>query len=317
MIVSRCKFFVNEEVKGVLILTLNMRHTLLFIFPATVLIVFLTVYGNTESNYTKSDESNYQPALRLIGHKLLLSAGDNKSRVLPIKNLSKTAFQIQFENPLSLEPDSIFSIISRTVKFASLPAHYTANVFDCSKNEIVYSFAMADIDSNSIVPCLGRTLPKDCYYININFSASAGTNKKYVVTGSLVLLMLLAWLAYFYYKRKKKVPISEGESTVPGKNEINIGKFIFYVDQRHLEIDGEKIELTDKETKLLHIFASAPNEIIDRQKLQKEVWENEGVIVTRSLDVFISKLRKKLEKDPNIKLVNIHNKGYKLELITT
>ena len=130
------------------------------------------------------------------------------------------------------------------------------------------------------------------------------------------MLTLLAYMAYFFYKRKKKVPISESESTVPDKNAINIGKFIFYVDQRHLEIDGERIELTDKETKLLHIFATTPNEIIDRQKLQKEVWENEGVIVTRSLDVFISKLRKKLEKDPNIKLVNVHGKGYKLELLT-
>ena len=316
MIVTRCKFFVNQQLKGVLILSLAMRQTLLFIFPATVLIIFLTVYGNTETNYTKAGESNYQPALRLIGHNLLLSAGDNKSRVLPIRKLSDKEFQIQFEHPLSLEPDSIFNIISRTVKFASLPAHYTANVFDCSKNEIVYSFAMADIGSNSIVPCLGRTLPKDCYYININFSTSAGTNKKFMLAGGLVLLMLLSYMAYFFYKRKKKVPISETGNPVSDKNAIPIGKFIFYIDRRHLEIDGERIELTDKETKLLHIFALAPNEIIDRQKLQKEVWENEGVIVTRSLDVFISKLRKKLEKDSNIKLVNAHGKGYKLELLT-
>ena len=294
-----------------------MRHKLLFIFPATVLIVFLTVYGSAENNYTKTEESNYQPALRLIGHKLLLSAGDNRSRVLPIKKLSDKEFQIQFENPLSLEPDSIFNIISRTVKFTSLPAHYTANVFDCPKNENVYSFAMSGVDSNNIVPCRGRTLPKNCYYINIDFSASHSPNKKYILIGGVLLLMLAGWLAYFYFKRKKNVVIPETDNIVPDTNAILFGKFIFYVDQRYLEIDGEKIELTDKETKLLHIFASAPNEIIDRQKLQKEVWENEGVIVTRSLDVFISKLRKKLEKDPNIKLVNIHNKGYKLELITT
>ena len=55
------------------------------------------------------------------------------------------------------------------------------------------------------------------------------------------------------------------------------------------------------------------NTIIYREQLQKDVWENEGVIVTRSLDVFISKLRKKLEKDPAIRIVNVHGKGYKLE----
>jgi DNA-binding response OmpR family regulator len=48
--------------------------------------------------------------------------------------------------------------------------------------------------------------------------------------------------------------------------------------------------------------------------LQKEIWEDEGIIVGRSLDVFISKLRKKLENDSAVKLVNIHGKGYKLEI---
>lgn len=314
MNVSRCKFFVNQDLKQVLTLTLTMRQKLLFIFPATVLIIFLTLYGSAENDYTKEEESKYEPAIRLIGHRLLLSARDTRSRVLPIKKLSKTEFQIEFENQLSLEPDSIFTIISKTREFASLPANYTANVFDCSKNEIVYSFAMFNIDSNNIVPCIGRTLPKNCYYINIKFLSSAAANKKYLLAGSLLLFTLLACLAYSYFRKKKNLAISEKEATVPDQNAIQIGKFNFYVDQRHLEIDGERIELTDKETKLLHIFASAPNEIIDRQNLQKEVWENEGVIVTRSLDVFISKLRKKLEKDPSVKLVNVHGKGYKLEL---
>jgi hypothetical protein len=73
-------------------------------------------------------------------------------------------------------------------------------------------------------------------------------------------------------------------------------------------------ELTLKENKLLLIFAQSPNVIIERSRLQKEIWEDEGVIVGRSLDMFISKLRKKLEHDATIKLVNIHGKGYKLEI---
>jgi DNA-binding response OmpR family regulator len=48
--------------------------------------------------------------------------------------------------------------------------------------------------------------------------------------------------------------------------------------------------------------------------LQKEVWEDEGVIVGRSLDMFISRLRKKFEKDPLVKIVNIHGKGYRLDI---
>jgi DNA-binding response OmpR family regulator len=73
-------------------------------------------------------------------------------------------------------------------------------------------------------------------------------------------------------------------------------------------------ELTAKENKLLLIFARSPNAVIERTRLQKEIWEDEGVIVGRSLDMFISKLRKKLETDPSIQLINIHGKGYRLEV---
>ena len=95
---------------------------------------------------------------------------------------------------------------------------------------------------------------------------------------------------------------------------IRIGKYHFYSDKQYLTYNSEQIELTSKESKLLYIFASTPNEIIDRNRLQKEIWEDEGIIVGRSLDVFISKLRKKLENDSTVKLVNIHGKGYKLEI---
>ena len=60
---------------------------------------------------------------------------------------------------------------------------------------------------------------------------------------------------------------------------------------------GTAIDLTKTETRVLRIFAAAPNEAIERSRLQKEIWEDEGVIVGRSLDMFISKLRKKLECD--------------------
>ena len=237
---------------------------------------------------------------------------------MPVKQLSDDELQIYFENELSLEPDSIFEIISKTIKSSSLPNDYTASVLECLSNEIVYSFVMSGNDKNVIVPCLGRTLPKGCYYISINFSLARESKLKrnYILSGCILLLMLLAYSVNFYFKRRKSNTIPEKDGT-PVRDTIQIGEFLFYFDQRYLEIYGERIELTDKESKLLYIFALTPNKIIDREQLQKEVWENEGVIVTRSLDVFISKLRKKLEKDANVKLVNVHSKGYKLEIFTS
>lgn len=95
---------------------------------------------------------------------------------------------------------------------------------------------------------------------------------------------------------------------------FTFGSVVFDAQKRQLFINKETIDLTGTETRLLLIFALSPNETIERSRLQKELWEDEGVIVGRSLDMFISKLRKKLELDPKSNIVVIRNKGYKLEV---
>ena len=97
---------------------------------------------------------------------------------------------------------------------------------------------------------------------------------------------------------------------------ITLGAMSFDPETRKLMINGENIDLTKTETRILRIFALSPSEAIERSRLQKEIWEDEGVIVGRSLDMFISKLRKKLEPDPNINIVVIRGKGYKLKIST-
>jgi DNA-binding winged helix-turn-helix (wHTH) protein len=57
-----------------------------------------------------------------------------------------------------------------------------------------------------------------------------------------------------------------------------------------------------------------PNQIIKRDELTKKVWEDNGVFVGRSLDTYISKLRKKLKDDDSVRLINVHGVGYKLEV---
>lgn len=70
------------------------------------------------------------------------------------------------------------------------------------------------------------------------------------------------------------------------------------------EIEAAK-SLTETEARLLHLFALLPNETIPRSRLQKELWEEQGVIVGRSMDAFISKLRRKLEAEPKVSIVVI------------
>lgn len=315
MNVNKCKFFATQFVRMNKQLFLQMKYRLLWLPPLAGLIIFVTVYASSKKNGTVPPETRYEASLRLIGHRLLLSAGDSESRVMPIRQLSKNTYIIQFEKPLALQPDSVFDIVTKTIKYASLPADFTAEVRSCAGNEIMYSFVMSHVDSNTIVPCLGRQLPVDCYTIAITFDGNKtnGANTTVLWMGALVVL-LGAW-SFFLYRRSRKMTVPGTAVAVPEET-VSFGKSILYPGRRMLESGGEKIELTDKEAKLLHILALSPNTTVNRDTLQKEVWENEGVIVTRSLDVFISRLRKKLDKDPGVRLTNVHGKGYKLEIIS-
>ena len=62
------------------------------------------------------------------------------------------------------------------------------------------------------------------------------------------------------------------------------------------------------------ILVGHSNKVVKRDELIKRVWEDKGVIVGRSLDTYISKLRKKLQEDDGIRIVNVHGVGYKLEI---
>ena len=113
----------------------------------------------------------------------------------------------------------------------------------------------------------------------------------------------------FFPKRKKVKELNNSN-----KNIISIGKFQFYPDENKLTVEATEISLSKKEVELLTIFVANPNKIIKREELSKKVWEDHGVFVGRSLDTYISKLRKKLSNDELIKLTNVHGIGYMLEV---
>jgi len=104
-----------------------------------------------------------------------------------------------------------------------------------------------------------------------------------------------------------------GDSEI--KNEklvINIGKFEFD-NQKQLLIDGKnETKLTYKEAKLLELFIENKNQLVERDFALKAIWQDDTYFNARSMDVYISKLRKHLKSDENLKIINLHGEGYKL-----
>ncbi len=245
-------------------------------------------------------------SLRNVGHQLLLTNQDSTSLVLPIKELNKHKYQLTFQSDLQVSPDSLVAIVKRSFSQSELPADYRIEVKECLNEEVAYSYEMMQSEENAIVPCKGRVLPTSCYFIDVQFLKKENKNQ-YFFYGFLLLISILGFGVY--QKKKRKIVTDTTLS-----NSLSLGRFTFYPEQNKLIKEAEEIPLSNKECELLTIFIDRPNEVIKREELMKKVWEENGVVVGRSLDTYISKLRKKLKDDASIKITNIHGVGYKLEI---
>lgn len=91
-----------------------------------------------------------------------------------------------------------------------------------------------------------------------------------------------------------------------------IGKFTFDTQKQQLMINDKVTKLTTKESELLSLLCNHVNEILERNFALKTIWIDDNYFNARSMDVYITKLRKHLKEDPSIEIINIHGKGYKL-----
>lgn len=91
-----------------------------------------------------------------------------------------------------------------------------------------------------------------------------------------------------------------------------IGRFAFDTQKQVLTIEDRQTKLTTKESELLALLCAHANEILQRDFALKSIWIDDNYFNARSMDVYITKLRKHLKEDPNVEIINIHGKGYKL-----
>jgi len=280
---------------------------------ALLLVVILCLQVNDIRQEQHFNLARREILMRKIGHEILLHSGDSTSRVLPVTKLENETYRLQFEKPFTFEPDTLVHIIRQTLGSQNETPDYIVNVLDCSNNAVVYGYAIAQQKKNDVLACSGRQQISACYLLTVKFGNATFSMKQYAATASLLAVLALCPLLVVQYRRKK---ILQTKSPISKNQPIAIGSILYDTDKKQLVVANEIVKLTAKENRLLAIFAQNPNQIIDRARLQKEIWEDDGVIVGRSLDVFISKLRKKLELDATVQLVNIHGKGYKLQIET-
>lgn len=262
------------------------------------------VWAESVSSSSEHDTSpqTLTLAFRSTGDQLLHADRNDHSRVLPIRKSSDGWHTISFEDELSIEPDRLVDILNSSMTALNISTDYLAEVIIAGSDSVVYSYLMNGDESASIIPCFGRSLPTGNYIVNVKMDEQAASAPALILGSALLIIVALLYLFRVFQIQKQ-----------PGSFKA-LGNYQLKVDERKLSYKNSDMPLTEKEIELLELLSSRPNQTISRAELQHEIWESKGVVVGRSLDTYVSKLRKKLDKDNSVVIANIHGSGYKLEV---
>ncbi len=96
------------------------------------------------------------------------------------------------------------------------------------------------------------------------------------------------------------------------KTIFNIGNYTFNAELQELSINKQTVKLTTKESELLHLLCQHVNNTLDRNYALKKIWLEDNYFNARSMDVYITRLRKHFSQDSRIEIMNVHSKGFKL-----
>lgn len=266
------------------------------------ILLFLCLCAGT--NLSASENKTIEVVMRQIGHRLLLSSGDSTTRVLPVKKLTDQTYEVSFEKQIFVEADSMYQIAATELARAGV-SDFIAELKACASREVYLSFLYHG-SRDSITPCGGRPVPRGCYKVEITLL----DNKTRPWVWLLLPLIMLPVATYVLRQRKKQQVSPDNQDDL-----LPVGHYRLDPVARKLLHPVQNETLSDKELRLLLELLSGINEVQSRDKLMNRIWEDGGImVVSKNLDVLVSKLRKKLANDERIKITSVHGVGYTLEI---
>lgn len=294
-----------------------------FNIPAWLLLCGLllhlgTAYGNNDS-VLFSEKVNL--ALRRTAHHLLASNGDSTSRIAPVAQLDQNTYTVRLE--ALFDYDSLPALLQKSLTLHGISRGYNVALINCASEQLELGYSFLDFKENGSVPCAGRKQYPGCYLLKVSFEPET---KYYAARSNWWLFTfggVLACLGFMVWKRKRKIHASETALASDALNhhvqdnfsQVSFGNSVLDMANLSLTSGTQTYKLTYREGKLLNLFTVHKNKILERDFILKSVWEDEGIIVGRSVDVFVSRLRKMLAADACLKISAIHGVGYRLEVL--
>jgi hypothetical protein len=293
------------NVKNVFIICkiLKYRYLILLLASAFLAIALKLIVIPNESLLKK--QTNL--AMRAIGDDLMHTANDHHTPVPPIQQIAPETLRLKFIKPISIDPDELLRISLKHIS-SYISSRAIVHVLDAETEEVVYGFEINHSEKKDI-SCLGRTLPPSSYWLDVSFYDQKATRFDASIPAlSLAGVSLILFTLFGLTLSKRKIHKPE-ENDLLEKNGFKLNT------ELNQFIVGEKItQLTDKEMEILSILFQHEGSLVSREYLLNEVWLKKGVVTGRSLDMYISRLRKKIENVSNAQVLNHHGKGYILKI---
>ena len=258
---------------------------------------------------------------------LLRQSGDSTSRIPAIEQSGAGVWRVKLEQPFVYE--QLPALLQASLDQYGIRMPYEVAVRRCFDATIDLGYHQVGFLENNAVPCGGPIMPEGCHYIEIVFLEN-DEKKSFLGNTIGILLLFLGGLAgiWFFFRQKSlpaaplsdpgspRLPNSGGQEGLAGggvTDWLAFGNSRLDVISQILLCNGVRQTLTFRETKLLRLFVTNQDRLLERDFILREVWADEGVLVGRSVDVFVSRLRKKMAADPSVGIVAVHGVGYRLE----
>lgn len=237
----------------------------------------------------------------------LFTVADTMSEHASVEKRSSNYFYVTTNSPVSSQ--KVDTMIQREFSNRNILLDYEIGVYNAEDDSLVHG--------NYIQPAVPNTIEadnKEVDGINKNFAVLFPSRKSYLV-GQMdiwifvtLVLILFTWSYFHSISYLNKSP----GSFFNRKNQIRLGNSCLDFHNQNLVVNNLTHRLTYKETKILKLFFENPNQVIERTVFLENVWKKDGFFVARSMDVFISKVRKYLSMDQTIKIENLRSIGYRL-----
>ena len=280
----------------------------LFLF-SLALIVFsvssMVSIGDVNGNEEESSRINL--ALRKVGHQLLTIEGDDSTAIAPVQQQDKFNYLLQINS--SFDYDTLPFLMDAAFDNFDVPKKYLVKIHDCKNDSLLLGYDHLSFLHREVA-CIGREQKVDCVKIRVAFESrqNSGLFLRYFSLGLGILGLIYLFLI------KKQPDHADPGLTSEKKHEIQIGQSVFDYHNQKIETNNHTRSLTFRENKLLLLLVKNQNMVLERDRIVAEIWGDEGVIVGRSLDVFVSRLRKILKEDKSLSIKNVHGVGYRLEI---